>query len=140
MNARLRLAGFLVLAVGLLSPVALGRNPPPPPENKVEWDAPPKNGRNPDSPAAGTITGKGTVTPKPNWKCTKVQGDVVEIPSFKIVAQLSGPPTGNAWSFSTNKATSNTTCVVTITGYFEEINNPNVTGNKSTTPQTVSVK
>jgi hypothetical protein len=143
MNARLRLAGFTALAVGvgLAASTAVGQPPPPPPpENKVEWDPPPKNGNNPDSPAAKTVTGKGTVTTKTGWKCTEVIVDVVEIPTFVVIDQLKGPPTGKAWSFSTSNANSNTTCVVTVTAKFEEIANPANKETKSHTPRTVSVK
>ena len=119
MFTRLRTAGFLFLALGLMSAVAVAQMPPTP--NGIEWDAPPKGGANPESPAAKTITGKGKVTVRNGWKCTKVDVGVVEIPTFKVIDSLSGPPTGNDWSFSTAKATSNTTCVVSVTAYFEEI-------------------
>lgn len=95
--------------------------------------------KNPDSPAAGSISAKGKVVSAPGWTCTGIEVTITELPSVTNKDTKSYVPTNNTWSYlGNNIATSGTTCNVSVEGEFKET----ATGKteKKLVSQTVSVQ
>ena len=112
--------------------------PPPPAVNGIKFDAPPKDGKNPDSPVEQAVTAKGTITTAAGWTCTKYEF-VIKDGLIDVKDSGSKDNPGGAWSFaSQGKCTSGNTHSVSVKAYFKETAT-NKTDEKSVA-QTVLVK
>lgn len=114
-----------------------GNPPPPPPVNDIKFDMPPPGGLNPDSPAAKTVTAKGTITTATGWTCTKFEFSIVEIPALVQTDSGSKDNPGGTWSFISTKNTSGKSHVVYAKAYFKDANGKT---EEKEVSQTVSVK
>ena len=114
-----------------------GPGAPPLPLNDVMFDVPAAGQKNPDSPAAGTVSAKGTITTAAGWKCTKYEFSIIEIPALLNKDSGGKDNPGGTWSLLSAKCTSGKTHVVSVTAYFEDANGKT---DDKTVSQTVSVK